>query len=161
MSLLAMAIIGLLALSTYGNWIRKDIGRLERVGYIGSAVGLSAVLWQYGVEHRTPAEIARDEKAAVMQAAADADGAAQRAKEEARDAKLIETCHEYARDQAVHRSTVSFEREQRPKINSDGSAVIGLRFKVKNTYGLELTYGLLCVVTADGKPTGMVFEVNG
>ncbi len=153
-----------LVVASVVNLFDKTESIADRIRNVVGGAVVAVLIWSFFIDHRSVDEIARADRAAAAAAKVAEAKATEEANktllEAARAEGVIETCRNYAREQAVHRSTVDFERELPPKLNDDGSAVVGLRFSVKNTYGLELSYGLLCVVTPDGKPTGLVFDVD-
>ena len=67
-------------------------------------------------------------------------------------------CRDYAVSQARHPSMVQFERSAPPHLNTDGGAIVGLHFRAKNTFGLELTYSMVCVISATGEVSGLATE---
>ena len=85
---------------------------------------------------------------------------ATRMEQQKTDRAIVEKCQSYVISQAKHPSTVKFERIAEPHRNEDGSGIVGIRFRAKNSFGLELTYVMVCVVSTTGEASGLATESN-
>ncbi len=76
--------------------------------------------------------------------------------------RAVDLCEAYAKNHSVHPSTVNFSRILDLAIvdTPNGSTAVTSRFTAKNSFDVELTFNIRCLLDENGLIEGIIYESN-